>query len=152
MKGDKNQTLGQFIRARRLSRDMSLDEAAAASGLHRSYWNKLESGHYNAPAPKHLQVIARTLGVPFEDLYGLAGYEAPERLPSFTPYLRTKYELPPEAVTDLERYFELLRNYYDIPRDQPVYPPKQPQPVDGADDDQSDDDETEATPQQRRVA
>ena len=64
------------------------------------------------------------LNVDFEDLYGLAGYESPERLPSFRPYLRAKYELPPEAVADLERYFELLRNYYGIPKDQPVYPPK----------------------------
>jgi hypothetical protein len=103
------------------------------------------------PGTKHLQVIARTLGVPFEDLYGLAGYEAPERLPSFTPYLRAKYELPPEAVTDLEKYFELLRNYYGIPKDHPVYPPNQPQPTDSKDDDQPDDDETEEN-RQRRVA
>ena len=68
--------------------------------------------------------IARALKVDFEDLYSLAGYESPERLPTFQPYLRAKYELPPEAVADLERYFELLRNYYDIPKDQPVYPPK----------------------------
>lgn len=125
MKGEKNQTLGQFIRARRLSRNMSLDDAAAASGLHRSYWSKLESGHYDGPSPRHLQTIARTLDVPFEDLYGLAGYEAPERLPSFTPYLRAKFDLPAEAVADLERYFELLRNYYGIPQDRPVFPPKQ---------------------------
>jgi transcriptional regulator with XRE-family HTH domain len=94
------------------------------SGLHLSYWSKLEAGQYDAPSPKHLQVIARTLGVRFEDLYSLAGYESPERLPSFTPYLRAKYELPAEAVADLERYFELLRAYYDIPKDQPVFPPK----------------------------
>ncbi len=68
--------------------------------------------------------IARALEVDFEDLYSLAGYESPERLPTFRPYLRAKYELPPEAVADLERYFELLRSYYDIPKDQPVYPPK----------------------------
>jgi len=120
----KNQTLGEYIRDRRVSRGVSLGDAASLSRLHLSYWSKLEDGQYQAPAPKHLMAIARALNVDFEDLYGLAGYESPERLPTFRPYLRAKYELPPEAVADLERYFELLRNYYDIPKDQPVYPPK----------------------------
>jgi transcriptional regulator with XRE-family HTH domain len=124
----KNEALGEYIRARRLSRGLSLTTAAENSGLHVSYWSKLESGQYEAPAPKHLMAIAHSLGVDFEDLYGLAGYESPERLPSFTPYLRARYELPPEAVSDLERYFDLLRNYYDIPPDQPVFPPRKPEP------------------------
>jgi hypothetical protein len=64
------------------------------------------------------------LRVPVADLYGLAGYEIPEGLPTLQPYLRAKYDLPPEAVADLERYFELLRNYYGVPKDQPVFPPK----------------------------
>jgi transcriptional regulator with XRE-family HTH domain len=120
----KNQTLGEYIRDRRVSRGWSLGDAADRSGLHVSYWSKLEDGQYESPAPKHLMAIARALEVDFEDLYSLAGYESPERLPTFRPYLRAKYELPPEAVADLERYFELLRSYYDIPKDQPVYPPK----------------------------
>ena len=71
---------------------------------------------------------ARTLDIPAEDLLALAGYDVPDRLPNFTPYLRAKYELPPEAIADLERYFDLLRNYYDIPADQDVFPAK-PKPT-----------------------
>jgi transcriptional regulator with XRE-family HTH domain len=123
-KGEGNLTLGEFVRTRRQSMKLSLADAADASDLHISYWNRLENGHYQTPAPQHLQTIAGVLDVPTEDLYGLAGYDIPKRLPSFTPYLRAKYDLPPEAVADLERYFELLRNYYDIPKDQPVFPPK----------------------------
>ena len=123
-KGDGNQTLGDFIKSRRLSAGLSLAGAAEASDLDASYWNKLENGHYQNPAPQHLSTIAEVLRVPVEDLYGLAGYEIPERLPSFLPYLRAKYDLPPDAIADLERYFELLRNYYGIPQDQPVFPPK----------------------------
>lgn len=123
-KDKKNQTLGEYISDRRVSRGLSLSQAADISGLHLSYWSKLENGMYEAPSPKHLQAIARTLGVAVEDLYGLAGYDIPERLPTFRPYLRAKYELPPEAVSDLERYFDLLRAYYNIPKDQSVFPPK----------------------------
>ena len=71
-----------------------------------------------------MQTIARVIDVRYEDLYGLAGYDTPERLPTFAPYLRAKYELPPQAIGELERYFEMLRNFYDIPPDQPVFPPK----------------------------
>lgn len=130
VKGVGNITLGQFVRTRRQSMKLSLVDAAAASDLDPSYWNKLENGHYQSPAPQHLQTIARVLDVPTEDLYGLAGYDIPERLPSFTPYLRAKYDLPAEAVADLERYFELLRNYYGVPKDQPVYPPRDSQEPD----------------------
>jgi hypothetical protein len=31
--------------------------------------------------------------------------------------------LPPEALSDLEAFFNGLRDYYDIPKGQPVYPP-----------------------------
>ncbi len=120
----RNANLGEYVRARRVSLDLSYQEVADRSGLHYSYWNKLENGQYERPAPKYLRIIAETLAVPLEDLLALAGYDLPERLPAFTPYLRAKYELPPEAVADLERYFELLRAYYDIPADQPVFPPK----------------------------
>jgi transcriptional regulator with XRE-family HTH domain len=123
-KGYGNQTLGDYIRSRRSSVGLSLSDAADASDLDPSYWNKLENGHYNNPAPQHLSTIASVLGIPVADLYGLAGYEIPDGLPSFQPYLRAKYDLPAEAIADLERYFELLRNYYGVPEDQPVFPPK----------------------------
>jgi transcriptional regulator with XRE-family HTH domain len=128
-KDSKNQSLGDYIRDRRLALGFSLSDVAVASGLHFSYWSKLEAGHYEAPAPKYLQVIADTLKVDSEDLYALVGYVVPKRLPTFKPYLRAKYgDLPPEAVADLERYFELLRAYFGIPKDQPVFPPK-PKPA-----------------------
>ena len=120
----RNQTLGEYVRARRTSLGLGYQQVADRSGLHYSYWNKLENGQYHQPAPKYLRIIAETINAPLEDLLALAGYDIPDRLPSFKPYLRAKYELPAEAVADLERYFELLRAYYDIPTDQPVFPPK----------------------------
>jgi len=119
-----NKALGVFVRERRESRGMSLNDAALASGLHHSYWSYLEAGKYHNPRPAHLQLVAEALEVPFEDLYGMAGYEVPQRLPSFRPYLRAKYDLPPEAITQLESYFSLLRSHFGIPQDQPVFPPK----------------------------
>jgi transcriptional regulator with XRE-family HTH domain len=126
-----------------LSRELTLSDAAALSGLHVSYWSKLETGHYKAPSPKHLQTIARVIDVRYEDLYGLAGYDTPERLPTFAPYLRAKYDLPAQAIGELERYFAMLRSFYDIPPDQPVFPPKP------KDNDKPSPTKTEETPDRR---
>ncbi len=122
----RNQTLARYIKTRRLSRQLDVRTAAEQAGIDATYWWKLEAGQYESPSPKYLQRIAEVLDAPLNDLYALAGYKLPNGdLPSFTPYLRSRYhDLPPEAVADLERYFDLLRNYYDIPADQPVFPPK----------------------------
>lgn len=119
-----SQALGQYIKARRLAQGLLLVDAAADSGLHYSYWSKLESGQVKTPSPKHLQSIARALEVDYKDLFVLAGYEVPEQLPTFQPYLRAKYQLPPGAIAELERYFDFLRNQYGIPKNEPVFPPK----------------------------
>jgi transcriptional regulator with XRE-family HTH domain len=42
-KGERNRQLGDYVRARRTSMGFSLSEAADASGLDPSYWNKLVS-------------------------------------------------------------------------------------------------------------
>src|SRR5579884_2514090 len=122
--GDGNRRIGKYVRARRLSLGLSLANAAEASNLDQSYWNRLENGYYQKPDPRLLPAIAETLQVDVADLYALAGYPVPKQLPGFQPYLRAKYDLPPEAIADLERYFDLLRNYYGVPKEQPVFPPK----------------------------
>ena len=125
---DGNKEIGEFIRSRRETLGLSMADAARKSGLHHSYWSYLEMGRYQTPAPNHLRIIAETLQLPLEDLYSLAGYDSPKGLPSFKPYMRAKYDLPLEAVADLERYFDYLRNYYGVPKDKPVFPPKPKRP------------------------
>jgi transcriptional regulator with XRE-family HTH domain len=120
----KNQSLGDYIRARRESLNLGYYEAAKRSDLDHTFWRKLEDGVYAAPSPKSLEAIAKTLELPIEDLYALAGYDLPVRLPSFKPYLRARYHLPHDAVVEMERYFDLLRSYYDIPADKSVFPAK----------------------------
>lgn len=129
MKGPKrNLELGEFVRTRRESRGLDFYEAARLSGLDHTFWRKLEAGFYESPNPKSLRAVANVLKAPIADLYSMAGYELGRQLPSFRPYLRAKYvDLPSQAIADLERYFEFLRSYYNIPDNQRVYPPR-PQP------------------------
>lgn len=123
---DGNKVLGQYVRERREAQGMSVRDATSACGLNDAYWRKLEQGIYMSPDAKTLRLIAKSIGCPLEDLYGLAGYTVANDLPALTPYLRSRYDLPAEAVTEMERYFDLLRNYYGIAPDQPVFPPTAP--------------------------
>lgn len=122
--GQPDSALGHLIRSRRKAKGWTLDDAEAASDVDRTYWSKLELGIFKQPDPRYLARIADALDVPLEDVYALAGYTAAERLPGLTPYLRSKYHLPPEAIAQLESYFAFLRNQYGIPADEPVFPKK----------------------------
>jgi transcriptional regulator with XRE-family HTH domain len=124
-KGDSNPALGRYVQARRESLGLDFNTLAARSGFNHTYWRKLEQGLYLSPDAKTLRIVADTLDCPLEDLYGLCGYTIANDLPALTPYLRAKFDLPPEAVADMERYFALLRNYFGVPEDQPVFPPEQ---------------------------
>jgi transcriptional regulator with XRE-family HTH domain len=110
--GDSTE-LGRFIHARREALSLSLRALEGRSGVDHTYIYALEQGEIQTPSPEKLQRLARELEVEIEDLYALAGYAVPEHLPEFTPYLRAKYEfLPSEAVSQLEAYFQLLRDKY----------------------------------------
>lgn len=124
-KTDRNkQTIGEFIQARREAHGISRPEAASQADIDPSYWRRIEAGERKEPNPQVLRRIADVIDCPVEDLYALVGYEPASQLPSFQPYLRSKYHLPPEAIDQLEGYFAFLRSQYGIPDDQPVYPAK----------------------------
>jgi transcriptional regulator with XRE-family HTH domain len=106
-------SLGRLIRRARLAKGLSLRAAAEQIGYAVSYLSRIEAGQYKSPRPRRLQGIARVLDIPIEDLYAVAHYDMPTRLPSLAPYLRVKYgELPEEALDRLEEYFEMLKERY----------------------------------------
>ena len=107
-KGVNNTSLGDYVRARRQSRNMDIRTAAEHSGFHESYWRKLEAGHYERPDANNLRVIAETLSWPLEDLYSLCGYTITKDLPSFGPYLRATTNMSPKDIKVMERIFHSL--------------------------------------------
>lgn len=120
----RNAPLGEFIKTRRESHNITKADACRRSGLDYSYWIKLEAGVYQMPNPKVLDRVAEVIECRPADLYALAGYRLDGELPSFGPYLRSQFHLPSEAIQQLESYFSFLRNQYGIADDQPVFPPK----------------------------
>ncbi len=83
---------------------------------------RIEQGAFAAPRPDKLSRIAEALGLSLADVFALAEYAVPGDLPSFQPYLRSKYrDMPTEAVDDLNKAFErIIRKHGyqpDGPRD-----------------------------------
>jgi hypothetical protein len=67
---------------------------------------------YASPDPRSIGKVARALEVDVEELYVVAGLSTGQGLPGFAPYLRAKYDLPAEAVAQLEAHFQLLNEKY----------------------------------------
>lgn len=107
-------TLATFIRHHRKRQDLSLRGLAERAGVNHSAVSRLESGEVTKPTAGVLNRIAAALGVPAEDLHALTGSNVPAGLPSFAPYLRAKYDLPSEAVAELDGYFDFLKTKYGI--------------------------------------
>ena len=96
-------------------------ELARQVGVHQSLITRTERGLYAQPAPEILHRIANALEVPAEDLFALAGYEVPENLPTFPAYLRSKYDMSPEAARQLTDYFAFVAERFGIKeKDTPV--------------------------------
>lgn len=109
----RGQRLGEAVRRAREERGLSIRKLADRAGVTHSFIAKLEAGRFQTVSPDNLTALARALDVAPEDLFTLSGYTVPERLPTFGPYLRTRYgELPEQAIDQLNEYFELLRGKY----------------------------------------
>ena len=108
--------LGAVIRQAREGLGLSLRQLALATDISHSFLLRLEHGEYAATNPENLQRLSRVLELDERDLFSLAGMDAPEGLPAFTPYLRAKYDMPEEAAEQLHEYFNYISAKYDIRR------------------------------------
>lgn len=105
--------LGPLIRQGRAAKQLSIRSLAEKANIPRSTLFDIELGKVATPHPMALQSLARTLDLPLTDVYAAAGYTEPEGLPSFTPYLRSKYgDLPPDARAELATSFERIAKKY----------------------------------------
>ena len=104
--------LGEYIQRQRQGLGLSIRGLAAAAGVDSSGLSRLERGRMNDPSPAYLHKLARALEVDPTDLYVMAGYTEAKQLPAFAPYLRAKYELPMEAVEQIQAFFDFVNAKY----------------------------------------
>ena len=76
---------------------------------------RFESGEFAAPRPDKLARFAGLLNLSLADVFAKAGYVVADDLPTFVPYLNTKYpDLPQAASTELSQLFVILAERHGI--------------------------------------
>src|SRR4051812_27272090 len=113
MKPQQAKMLGQRFRKQRAKLGLSARALAERAGVDMATVVRLEQGAFAEPRTETLRAVAHALELPIDDVFARAGYTVPTEL--LVPYLRTKHRnLPPEAITELERYAERLGRRYGI--------------------------------------
>ena len=113
MKGGRNNELGELVKRLREAAGLSIRALAVESGVNHANIVRLEAGEKSLPRRESLERLAAALGADPADFLTLAGYATGEALPSFTPYLRTKYgHLPAYKRKELEQFFAQIEAEY----------------------------------------
>ena len=108
-------TLGNLLKQRRQALGLSMRQLAKLVDVRDVTILRFELGDQAAPAPDKLARIAQVLGLSLADVYALADYAVPTDLPSFTPYLRTKYrELPADEIEKIQTYAANLARRHGV--------------------------------------
>ena len=111
---EKSERLGRLLRERREELGLSLNEVARRAGVDPGGLFRAERGP-RVPSPETLAALADGLGLPLADLYEAAGYPLTSQLPSIRPYLRHAYNVPEEAVAEIEDYLARIAAQYGGP-------------------------------------
>jgi transcriptional regulator with XRE-family HTH domain len=108
--------LGSHVRRLRQAGGWGVRELGAKAGVDPGWISKLEHGVITSPEPRTLYKLAQALDIEVAELYLVAGYADGRGLPRFAPYLRAKYDLPDEAIAQLQAHFELIHDRYNQPK------------------------------------
>jgi transcriptional regulator with XRE-family HTH domain len=115
MDDEQAKNLGKVLRQKREALGLSLRQLGKLIDLPDVTVLRFEQGAFASPAPDKLAKVASALGMSLADVYALADYAVPADLPSFTPYLRTKYrDLPSEDIEAIERYAAKLAKKHGV--------------------------------------
>src|SRR5258708_2347502 len=88
---------------------MTIRDLADDAEMNFATVSRIEQGKFPTPGHDKLARIAKALGLNTADIFALADYTVPTDLPSFQPYLRTKYQdMPTGAVEELNRAFQRI--------------------------------------------
>lgn len=119
MNDHTQKALGQLLAAARNAAGLSYGKLEQITGITKATLYKLEQGSIATPNPTMLPQLAKALNLPLADLYASAGYEQPQSLPTFSPYLRSKYKhLPLKARDELAEAFERITTKYGYDAEQ----------------------------------
>ncbi|GAB3304807.1 helix-turn-helix domain-containing protein [Epidermidibacterium keratini] len=104
--------LADLISRTRRAAGMTRAELARQTGVAGSTITRIEEAQF-CPRAETLATIGKVLDIPVSDLFAAADWLQDNELPSFAPYLRTKYrDLPADARQEIEDTFAGIAKKY----------------------------------------
>ena len=114
MENEGQPKLGQYLRAMREAKALSLRQVEGKLGISNAFISQIESGKVKQPSPVKLYKLAELYGVPYDSLMELAGYPSPSALTtearSASTVFRRFGEITPAEETELLDYLSFLRS------------------------------------------
>jgi transcriptional regulator with XRE-family HTH domain len=112
MHDDNAERLARTLREAREATGMSIRQLAAQSGVSKSvisYFEREGSG-----SAHNLLALARALELRASDLFSQAGKPLPRLAPNLPAMLRAEYDLPPEAIKEIQANIEQVARKYKM--------------------------------------
>jgi transcriptional regulator with XRE-family HTH domain len=109
-------SFGAYIKAERQRQQLSIRQLAALVGTVPSMvlrWERDET----VPKAKYLGMLSRSLELPINTLRRLSGDEYAADIPSLPAMLRAEYDLPPEAIAEIEQHITDVTKRYAAAKD-----------------------------------
>ena len=107
--------LAEVLRGKREALQLTMRQVEATSGVNTATIVRLERGDILTPQPDTLKALAAALDLSVSDLFAIADWVGADELPTFTPYMRAKYQdLPESAVAEMEQFFDRLARKHGV--------------------------------------
>ncbi len=105
--------LTEAIRNARKAARLTTRDVADRTGIAHTTIVRLEQGTVSNPRLETIRVIVEAVGLNLNDLLAAMGYVQKGSLPTFRPYMRSKYkDMPPSAHAEMEAAFaDIARKY-----------------------------------------
>ncbi len=111
----KMKNMGNYLKQLRKDLGLTLREAAKRAEIAPSHLSKIETGlAFNSIGVRVLINLSKTYNIPITAILEEAGFieKSKNEMPEFSQYLRSKYQLPPQAIRDMEMAKELVEKKY----------------------------------------
>lgn len=107
-------SLGRYLKNLREELELSIHNVAREANLTPGYISKIETGNtYKSINVDSLIAFSKAYKIPITALLEEAGFlDKEDDLPQLSTYLKMKYDLPPQAIRDIEIFKEFVENKY----------------------------------------
>lgn len=99
--------LTRTLKSNRERLGLTAAEVARRAHVNIGTVTRIEHGQITNPRTENLLAIAAVLEIPAADVFTMTNLLQANDLPTFTPYLRAKYQhLPESAIAEMQRVFD----------------------------------------------